>query len=329
MSTQSNKSKYQQDLTRAKGFIEKLESKTNLDITELGFLGSFLVNFIVGKIIHFTAQSEEVNNYYNDKRNIFNRIFVKQGWFWTTIVMVIYYGILIYKNESSSANPKKFNSTKVIKTAIRNYLITTLWWILFTQWCFGLPLMDKVFVWTGGSCYVDHDKLTPNHKLFSMFSAHADQDLTKGLWSKSINSKTCRKLKGQWQGGHDPSGHVFLLTHSSIYLFFEMRQLGISYGLENLKGMINRLTASKTWKQKFGVLGTHILANPSLLVMALISLWWYMLLMTNIYFHSILEKLVGLLCGYCISVLYLLPRYDKTRNEETRHKKSNDRIHQD
>ena len=42
------------------------------------FAISFLVNFILGRFIHFSAPDEEVYNYYNNKRNILNQWFVKK-----------------------------------------------------------------------------------------------------------------------------------------------------------------------------------------------------------------------------------------------------------
>lgn len=289
--------------------VQSLEASTNLKITELAFLASFVVNFVVGKLIHFTSLEDEVYNYYNDKRNIFNQIFVKQGWFWTTLVIVVYYATVVYQN-GSLWNPQ-FTTRQIVTTAVRNYLITTLWWILFTQWCFGLPLMDKVFVWTGGLCYVDLELLSPNHKLYSMFSVSGESEK---LSSAAVNSKTCRKLKGQWHGGHDPSGHVFLMTHSSIYLFFEIKQFGAHYGLPQLRRLMQKLKLQKSTTSKLTALGHHMLTHASVLAMLLIGLWWFMLLMTNIYFHSILEKFVGLLCGYCITLLYVLPRFTSSHH---------------
>ena len=47
-----------------------------------------------------------------------------------------------------------------------------------------------------------------------------------------------------------------------------------------------------------------------LIIGGLIGLWWFMLLMTNIYFHLSLEKLVGLGFGYIgVAGLYWIPRW--------------------
>lgn len=299
-----NKPKYQHDLNRVKTTVHRLEASTGMAFVEISFLASFLVNFCVGKLIHFTSLPQEVYNYYNDKRNILNQVFVKQGWFWTTAVVAAYYGALVYNRSRAGASGARAGASAgvgpILTKALINYLVATAWWVLFTQWCFGLPLMDKIFVWTGGRCYVPPGRMDPGHKLALVFTQIHDGTFATNV----INSKTCRQLKGQWEGGHDPSGHVFLLTHSSLYMFFEVRQYG-KYGLGQVKELWAQLGREKTAGGRMAVVGSHILAHASILAYGLIGLWWFMLLMTNIYFHSILEKLVGLMFGYVMGAWYL------------------------
>ncbi|CAI5759587.1 unnamed protein product [Candida verbasci] len=171
--------------------------------------------------------------------------------------------------------------------AVARYIILTIWWIFFTQWCFGLPLMDKIFILTGGKCVIEKE---PIHSSFI-------KSIEDEIWtSTTVTSYHCKKLKGNWHGGHDPSGHVFLLIHSSLYLFLET--------FENWRDTIEiiRIRSFKEFSRALWEL-------PQLLIIALISLWWFMLLMTNTYFHSILEKLVGLIFGYIgIVLVYIIPR---------------------
>ncbi|KAG7192491.1 uncharacterized protein KQ657_001586 [Scheffersomyces spartinae] len=130
-------------------------------------------------------------------------------------------------------------------------------------WCFGLPLMDRIFVWTGGRCQFDLETA-------EVLPLAIKQTIETGAsHSLQLSSYHCKRHKGQWVGGHDPSGHVFLLVHSSLFMFFEFIPF---------RAGVNQISQ---W-----------------FVMGLIGLWWFMLLMTNVYFHSITEKVVGLLFGY-------------------------------
>lgn len=265
---------------------------------EIFFIGSFLLNFILGKIVHKLSSQEDVNNYWNNKRNIVNQLFVKKGWLWTTIVLVAFYTIIAIKK-------KKTERVNYAGVVIR-YIVATVWWVLFTQWCFGFPIMDKIFLWSGGYCIVD-----PDHPNLGKFVHLFSEDNRNLFSSSSISSFACRRLKGKWEGGHDPSGHVFLMVHSSLYLFFEVKQYWKTwrYYVAEIEKRINAYTTSKDYSQLIGIL----LDTPHLVVTGLIALWWFMLLMTNIYFHSLFEKFVGLLFGYVgVLVIYYLPRWLKS-----------------
>lgn len=289
---------------------DSISKKIRLSTGELIFLVSFIANFFLGKLIHLTAEHEEVYNYYNNKRNVFNQVFVKRGWGWTTLIIVVFYSFLMYGNSHARIRTKQ-QRISVLKKAIFNYIVATLWWVLFTQWCFGLPLMDKVFVWTGGKCTgIAQEKLAlhiPSYGTSSIFT-EIESDLS--YESKAITSYMCRKLKGSWEGGHDPSGHVFLLIHSSLYLFLEALPFWISWATlkHHLCQFVKswRLTSGSKPKLLFGLFAQ----DPHTIIIPLISLWWFMLFMTNIYFHSIGEKLVGLVFGYVgLAVVYYVPRW--------------------
>ncbi|EGV62537.1 hypothetical protein CANTEDRAFT_114941 [Yamadazyma tenuis ATCC 10573] len=291
-----NADKYKHHEKQLASLAHRIRHKYKVSIGELTFLASFLVNFVVGKLIHFTSQKEEVYNYYNDKNNVFNQLFVKRGWFWTTVVMAAFYGSVFYGKHPQLGT----NRFPVAKNAIISYTIATAWWILFTQWCFGVPIMDKIFLWTGGRCVsVAEDRLAHHSEFFNKV-----EDLYE---STVVGSKVCRQLRGNWEGGHDPSGHVFLLIHSSLYMFFETVPFWRNW--THVRTTLGKLKQDLSVSDNRTItVGRFFLHNPWIPVGMLILLWWFMLLMTNVYFHSILEKLVGLLFGYAISLVYLLPR---------------------
>ncbi|KAK9320369.1 inositol phospholipid synthesis and fat-storage-inducing TM-domain-containing protein [Lipomyces orientalis] len=131
-------------------------------------------------------------SYFGLRTNFFNIMFVKKGWLWTTIAFMVHC--------------IRLRISKPSKLAIR-YVIAASWWFLFTQWFFGAPIMDRVFIGTGGVCLVkDHDAVA------------GQEGQVHDIWS----SFGCRHVKGEWVGGHDISGHSFLLTHASLFLWFEL-----------------------------------------------------------------------------------------------------------
>ncbi|KAK6459374.1 inositol phospholipid synthesis and fat-storage-inducing TM-domain-containing protein [Scheffersomyces xylosifermentans] len=297
---------YDSHLGAIEGFFRYIKDHYKIKAGEFLFLLSFILNFVLGKLVHVLSPQEEVYNYYNDKKNIFNQLFVKKGWAWTTLNLVIFYGIVLYREKSSGER------VQLVKKAVINYVLATIWWIFFTQWFFGMPIMDKIFVLTGGKCVIE-ESTSNNHRYIHLFQAIEDQ--IGKLESKYVTSYSCRKLKGNWEGGHDPSGHVFLLVHSSLYLFLEVQPFWISWSY--FKGTVitaykNITQPNKTIGDKIKTFKDLVVENPSVLVVKLIVLWWFMLFMTNIYFHSIAEKFVGLIFGYFgIIGIYYVPRYIK------------------
>lgn len=286
--------------------------------SEFLYISSFLVNFIVGKLLHLFSQKEEVYNYYNDKGNVFNQYFVKKGWGWTTLVIVFFYTMKALPAVSSTPlkkggdteAPNKAGKTLKITVshllvALFRYFVATFWWILFTQWCFGIPLMDKVFLLTGGKCgRIPLDNLSKfmNGKLLDLQFLKKIDELYE---STAVSSQQCRKLRGSWEGGHDPLGHVFLLVHSSLYLFFEVKE---HWG--GLGRLVNDVRRTFRREQPTLDAVSFLRRNPEVPIILLMALWWFMLLMTNMYFHLLAEKLVGLAFGYFgVVVMYLVPRW--------------------
>lgn len=279
--------RYDRDFQRLESFSRSLKQKLRISVAELAFILSFALNFAIGKLLHLYSDQSEVYNYYNDKNNLFNQYFVKKGWAWTTMVIIFFYAVVVLRRKNEP-------SQRVLITAIARYFAATLWWALFTQWCFGLPIMDRVFVYTGGKCVV------PDGKHW----AHLFEEIDGMFHSQKVSSFACRSLRGSWEGGHDPLGHVFLLVHSSLYLFFEIKPYW--RGWSQFRRNIERLRGPNFPAKLVDTLNT----TPQIAAVMLMALWWFMLLMTNMYFHLIAEKLVGLLFGYAaIGVVYILPRW--------------------
>lgn len=296
--------------------LTNISSSLRLTVGEFLFISSFVTNFFIGKVVHLVSPEEEVYNYYNDKRNILNQLFVKKGWGWTTVAIVIFYGLQLNKrsftrakstskaNSPSTESKASSSSSSLILMAVARYLIATVWWIFFTQWFFGFPIMDRLFVLTGGQCVIEQNEGHPFLHLFQ------ENEVGK-FGSMHVSSYHCRRIRGSWEGGHDPSGHVFLMVHSSLYMFMEGISLWTSW-TQFTANIRNLVTGIRLSLNKIGFVAQFLVENPHIILMQLTALWWFMLLMTNIYFHSIAEKLVGLAFGYFgVFAVYLFPRYLK------------------
>ncbi|KAH8153200.1 uncharacterized protein LAJ45_02787 [Morchella importuna] len=118
----------------------------------------------------------------------------------------------------------------------------TLWWVAVTQWFFGAPIMDRTFTLTGGACR----------------AVMRDPGAVKEVLGEKVlaaTSAACKLAGGRWRGGHDLSGHTFLLTHASLFLWSEV--MPVLRGVRGWRG----------WRTG-GVVG-------------LLAVWWWMLLMTG------------------------------------------------
>lgn len=153
----------------------------------------------------------------------------------------------------------------------------TTWWAAFTQWFFGPPIIDRGFRLTGGVCG-DLEK---------------GRDTGMGDAAEVVTSAACKLAGGQWRGGHDISGHVFLLTLGCAFLGLEILPVLMRYaGLREervVKGRdcsvvhAGRLDAAPEGDGQDGKKGV---GAP--LVVAGLS--WWMLFMTAAYFHTWVEK---------------------------------------
>src|SRR5271170_2382395 len=85
------------------------------------------------------------DSYFARKDNLINVYLLKFAWFWATIAFFVHVVRV----------PKKLGP-------LVRYLAATIVWYLVTQWCFGPPIMDKLFRGTGGICQIAKDKEFPN-----------------------------------------------------------------------------------------------------------------------------------------------------------------------
>ncbi|KAH9993653.1 inositol phospholipid synthesis and fat-storage-inducing TM-domain-containing protein [Xylariaceae sp. FL0662B] len=236
---------------------------------------------------HAHAQgADEVPSYFARKDNVFNTLFVKRGWAWVTVAFAVF----------ALAHPALGSTARRTRAALRWALVTA-WWFLVTQWCFGPAIIDRGFRFTGGKCD----------------AAVAEGGALDG--AGVFTAAACKAAGGRWSGGHDISGHVFLLVLGSYFLLQEIGwvvyRAGGFGGREErsivmhdgaVKGAGVEAERSEGGEQELGLGGKFVLG--------VVGLCWWMLLMTAIYFHTWFEKLTGLLVAFmAIYPVYILPRW--------------------
>lgn len=254
--------------------LTKLSKKIHLSKPQIILLSIFPLIIILGQLMSCFSPDETIHNYFTSRGNLVNRFFVKQGWFWT---LFTYFNIIYNKVR------RRIIQRKVILISILRVSLITICWLLFTQWFFGPPLMDRIFVLTGGQCTNIQEASIPlSLKNLFEVSTNGNGLAENILTSKSISSASCRRMKGSWEGGHDPSGHVFLLTLSSSLLILESIELYTSE--DNLLESI--LHQNLSWVQ--------IITHPTMLTLVVVVSGLSMLLMTIIKYHSFNEQITGL-----------------------------------
>lgn len=236
-------------------------------------------------------------NYFADKRNILNLYFVKIGWFWTTIAF-----LLIALPQIPRVLDRRSRRTIAFLQSLLRYALVTTTWIATTQWFFGPALIDRSFTWTGGRC----EALPELAQEKNMFQ-----------FETLLTAYACKRGRGMWTGGHDISGHIFMLVLSSAFLMLEIY---LSDRYSQHPSITPKAAAgiaaetSDAEKRELGGWESLPQAEVRLwtrrLVKFAILLDWWMILMTAIFFHTWLEKVSGLLISsIVIYIIYFLPQF--------------------
>lgn len=215
-----------------------------------------------------TAQPHHLHetDYFASKRNPLNVYFTKKLWLWITATFAFHF----------------LTSPSAVRTRARvsQYFIATAVWLAFTTWFFGPPVFDRLTASTGGECVLH----LPSG---AVVTVSPDYCYTKS----TISTETHPTLfpaslllpDGGWSGvarlrkGHDVSGHVFLLTMSTLFL---VDQLRLSFASSPAgRPSDAQWSPSHRWSVVFGG------------VVTLLSV--FALYTTSVYFHTPSEKFTG------------------------------------
>ncbi|WVR09678.1 hypothetical protein IAU60_006753 [Kwoniella sp. DSM 27419] len=267
--------------------------------------------------------------YFAQKSNLFNVVFVKQAWGWTSLLYLLH---LFTAPSSVSTSVDAGIGSRARRLGV--WVLATGAWLLFTRWFFGAGLGDRIIAATGGNCAVPLPKsidLTAARKAFpTLFTAGSQTPLSNAQTRNDriyvplparfctgipLNPSTLPDLfkllpksaghgvqatddheslqalpRPRWHRGFDISGHAFLLTLSIMVLGRELVETWRRWATVNVE------------RQDQGWLRTvHRVSGVA--ATCLMGIWAFMLFMTAIYFHAPPEKLSGLVLGLTTSHL--------------------------
>ncbi|KAI1457218.1 inositol phospholipid synthesis and fat-storage-inducing TM-domain-containing protein [Annulohypoxylon moriforme] len=243
----------------------------------------------------------EAPSYFARKDNVLNVLFVKQGWAWVTASFAWF--VCTHPVFGSWGNEGSEAGTIRRVKAVGRWGLVTAWWVLVTQWCFGAPIIDRGFRFTGGKC---------DGVMEAVEEGTADA-------AELVTAVACKAAGGRWSGGHDISGHVFLLVLGSCFLVQEVGwvvyRAGRAGGAEERCIVMpdGAVKGAGVEAEKNGSREERALGYGGRFVVVVVGLCLWMLLMTAIFFHTWFEKFTGLLVAAMgIYPIYILPRWVPT-----------------
>lgn len=180
---------------------------------------------------------------------------------------------------------------------IWRWALATAAWLAFVSWFFGPSLSSRIAVLSGAECVV-HLPHVPTGgdvgaQVLSVPVEYCERrrPITAAehahLFQQAIGVAS---IPDSWRGvprltrGHDVSGHVFLLSLSILTLVDDVATGGT-----------------------FDALADRAQLAGGVATAALVALWYWMLLMTSVYFHAPLEKLSGLVVGIAAYLFTKIP----------------------
>ncbi|KAK6463767.1 Fat storage-inducing transmembrane protein [Scheffersomyces coipomensis] len=226
-------------------------------------------SFLLLKIYASVVGSNPLVSFFEDY------IIKSYGYVWFTLVYFSFLFLYIQTDYRISNN-------KVLEF-VRNYSLNTLVFITTQVWFFGSSIFERINIATGGSC--------------------ADDSIRSEYYCKSSGST--------WTNGFDASGHFYFILSVSLIVWRELlNHLGIQSKIPMANGDElefdqapgnNSEIASASWNNNpYLTIYKAIVIGVAL---TFLSIWYFMYLITCIFFHTIPEKIVGTAVGLFIPLL--------------------------
>lgn len=274
-------------------------------------------------------------NYWANRKNIVNQIFVKKAWLWTTLAWALQlFALRLSPTSKPSASPSasvqarssaavgarvgnnKKNEdgdlqqpagatiTSPVSISVLRYLVATAAWLLFANWFFGPPLTERILTATGAVCVPSSDPQSPVEALYCRTRAPLSSSTHPALFASNSSLKSRKSIRAMWKGGHDISGHTFIMVLSSLLLLEDIAPyIAVLIGRSSLGQSLFPQQVSLEVGRTRWTTQAKLAVGATL---GLVGLWSWMLLNTAIYFHTPQEKVSGLLVG--LAAWLILPK---------------------
>ncbi|EST09114.1 Fat storage-inducing transmembrane protein [Kalmanozyma brasiliensis GHG001] len=240
-------------------------------------------------------------NYWANRKNIVNQLFVKKAWLWTTLA----WGMQLFflrlapprvdkKKDEDAVATEQATITSPVSISVLRYLVATSAWLLFANWFFGPPLSERILTATGAVCVPTG---TGGGKVEEMY-CRTRTPLASDHPALHSSGLTAKNVRAMWKGGHDISGHTFIMVLSSLLLLEDVAPY--------LAALLGRSLFGKSTAQASRTRWTGTAYAAVGVTLGLVGLWSWMLLNTAIYFHTPQEKVSGLVVG--LAAWLVLPK---------------------
>lgn len=247
------------------------------------FLLIFPALLVVGLFLSTLIPASWSSFYLFSSRNFINKVFAYKGNLIFTIlyVLISFAKFIDFRKASNMTQLKKISLLPLpnaLDTKDSKRLVTSGKKILTIQ-LVKFTLKNVILFldfWV-----IDH--------IFVWTGGACDLDATS--MNHITDAEKCRKLKGKWEGGFDISGHFCFLTSVSLILFYEIHEICRFYENNDYRDF------SPFTKSVVSAMITTL------------YIWCCLLFVTSIFYHTLMEKVLGLAMGYiCSSVIYSITR---------------------
>ncbi|KAG0205795.1 hypothetical protein BGX28_002666 [Mortierella sp. GBA30] len=283
----------------------------------------FPTTLILGSLFGFIGGDRP--SYFSNKRNIFNMLFVKNGWGWTSLVFLIYLAVVFGKamvsqdQQAQTGNnvgvqrpqeggqPDKGSSSTATATGSSATSATVR---TRTRSC---PHEQEQEQEQDGQIQPSNGGNVPTPGIFASVVVPSDV-IVKALVRWGL-ATLYWWLVSQWFFGPGLFDRVFVLTGGSCSVdghwsqYHCRRQGGLWAGGVDISGhmfllthaflfLMEELSVFMNVPEAWIALREQKTARYAVwAVVALSGLWWWMLLMTSVYYHHLAEKITGLFFG--------------------------------
>lgn len=294
-------------------------------INNKSFLYIYPTIFIVGVVISTIIPSRlfdvlKDNWWLVSSDNFLNKNFAYKGNHIFAIIFTGVFGInLLQELKVQSTNGEKSEGDDaIVKLSWQKFKHFTIKFSMKIVVLFLLfYIIDHIFLMTGGSCVIDKavaNILAKSSKTLEQCTEYNGTWvrleegfclITPAQLSRKISSAQICYKYGEWEGGFDISGHFCFITTLSLILWYELYEFEESYFHNNdVESQKVEPFESSSWLD-FTV--TNVVRWS---VLICLGIWVEILLITAVFYHTFLEKLLGLALGYVgpLFFYHIIPR---------------------